>query len=1194
MGLASALTRSAVRSATRPTKPKSSLRKILDDLPEDKKVDIPEDQPEGGVFGFHGTARERAADEDFFDITFGNPNDEFLGQGFYFTINPTRADEYANIRAIKDLGKPLTKNEEYELGLNPIGQGSQREGIHRRSVSDPNRILTTESVLKGQDIEGNSLGSGQQIVKVDLSNIENPFVVRTNKQRLQAKQNIEGLKEQGYDSIIFDDLTDRSQQILVFPEHIDKVKSTLAPLSGRSPAARQTDKLMSTKTEPTEINAEYIRGLDLYHGTTATKLQGGKFKASKEGSIGRGVYATPDTEFSKIYAKGEGGNIHPVKVNIKNPLIVRIKGRFKDYIPARVFEELGVPTKKAYDMADLNAEQFGGDYTTQFKSRAQKQGYDSIAVVNDETNTIQEIVVFDPDKVASKFKPTSTARQTDELLSPKKSLDDATASRDEIRKFYDTPKNLRQKQKPQLEKAAQLLYDEKITKSEWDEIADSIYPPQTITEMPDFPHINRVAATLNENQVEKGIIGKTLESAALAGKRIASRLDINAYDRFKTWVVSLHDGTKKGGPAIGYGQTAKLKNVEFISSEKGALNIARGKTDKGTIARIYGDWVDETPQDVYDFAARELNNPDSEWVQIGMNPYKHSYFYDKRTMEPILTANEVIQVGPLVLAKNVTRGKAADFKFNKGGMMYEQQMNMFQEGGVMLEDEGGAVEETSGNDVPLGGVKEGVADDQPAQLSAGEMVLSEDVVRYHGVEKIMALRDEAKIGYHKMEAMGQLGNSDEATIPTEAIFNPGGMPFSVVDLEYIEMGDDDDEAEVMAMADNEDEPIKAQAGTLVPVQQPAASFSRINPATGLPEITTAPATSVPQVLQPGTPAPITTGSALTPTTLSSLTPTSTPISAPDRPATQQPASLTQLPSAQQFLGGVQSTNFFINEIGQVIQIPVINGKQLFEEPEGFQPHDPTNPVPFDPDLEDSGVTTPDEQPQRQRTVTDREEGGQPDVGPSGFDTTVEGLGLDEPGTISSATVDAVNNATTVTELGLAMAMSGFDIENPRDVANFAKDLENRARVESLFGVKFGSIIGTATKDATKKNQALTSRLSRTLTPEEEDKARLSRWGDRPAFTRRSAVPVTPVQQQRYGPSLVSGAAGTSADTSMGMGFGTSEAESAAAAAGGVGRDDPEAPGVGGFGYLNKGGLISPRLHRKRMKKNNRKGLAAPK
>ena len=80
--------------------------------------------------------------------------------------------------------------------------------------------------------------------------------------------------------------------------------------------------------------------------------------------------------------------------------------------------------------------------------------------------------------------------------------------------------------------------------------------------------------------------------------------------------------------------------------------------------------------------------------------------------------------------------------------MYEQQMEMFQEGGAVLNDEGGEVEEMSGNEVPLGGVKEGVADDQPANLSAGEMVLSEDVVRYHGVEKIMALRDEAKMGYH--------------------------------------------------------------------------------------------------------------------------------------------------------------------------------------------------------------------------------------------------------------------------------------------------------------------------------------------------------------------------------------------------------------------------------------------------------------
>ena len=160
------------------------------------------------------------------------------------------------------------------------------------------------------------------------------------------------------------------------------------------------------ETGPTEeINAEYVRNLDLYHATTATKLIGGKLKASKVGVLGQGVYATPDTEYAGGYAEGEGGNIHPVKANIENPLIVRIKGRFHDYTPARVFEELGVSKEKAFEMAERNNEEHGGDFTTQFKSRARKQGYDSIVLVNDETNTMQEIVVFDPDKIVPKFRP---------------------------------------------------------------------------------------------------------------------------------------------------------------------------------------------------------------------------------------------------------------------------------------------------------------------------------------------------------------------------------------------------------------------------------------------------------------------------------------------------------------------------------------------------------------------------------------------------------------------------------------------------------------------------------------------------------------------------------------------------------------------------------------------------------------------
>jgi hypothetical protein len=308
--------------------------------------------------------------------------------------------------------------------------------------------------------------------------------------------------------------------------------------------------------------------------------------------------------------------------------------------------------------------------------------------------------------------------------------------------------------------------------------------------------------------------------------------------------------------------------------------------------------------------------------------------------------------------------------------MYENQMEMFNRGGVSLKDEGGEIENTSGNDVPLGGTKEGVADDQPANLSAGEMVLSADVVRYHGVERIMALRDEAKIGYSKMKAMGQLGNEEDATIPTEAIFNPGGMPFSVVDLEYIDMEDDVDVAEgTDESASSNSTSIKAQAGTLVPTDVPPTQVFSVNPVTGLPETTTAPAGSIPQVLQP----------APTPTITQSVPSTLSQISQPSTTLPTQPAPVTPLPGIGEFMGGVQGVNNFQNELGQVIQIPVINGQQIYDTPVGFQPFDPANPQPFVPTTPDA--EGPTEEPPA--TVEQRRIGGPSATGPGSFAAGVQ-------------------------------------------------------------------------------------------------------------------------------------------------------------------------------------------------------------
>jgi hypothetical protein len=106
--------------------------------------------------------------------------------------------------------------------------------------------------------------------------------------------------------------------------------------------------------------------------------------------------------------------------------------------------------------------------------------------------------------------------------------------------------------------------------------------------------------------------------------------------------------------------------------------------------------------------------------------------------------------------------------------LFEPVERGFEEGGLM--EEGGMVDEESGNEVPPGSLREEVRDDIPAQLSEGEFVFPADVVRYIGLEKLMMMRQEAKQGLAQMEAMGQMGNGDEAVVEDN-------LPFDMYDLD---------------------------------------------------------------------------------------------------------------------------------------------------------------------------------------------------------------------------------------------------------------------------------------------------------------------------------------------------------------------------------------------------------------------------
>lgn len=134
-----------------------------------------------------------------------------------------------------------------------------------------------------------------------------------------------------------------------------------------------------------------------------------------------------------------------------------------------------------------------------------------------------------------------------------------------------------------------------------------------------------------------------------------------------------------------------------------------------------------------------------------------------------------------------------------------QQMDkLLAEGG--MKDDAGATEPSTGNVVPPGALKNEVADDIDAKLSEGEFVFPADVVRYFGLQKLMKMRDEAKIGLQKMAEIGQVGNADEVANP-EALHGgesaqPAAPDFgSEVDAALAESGSTEQAFAVGGMAD---------------------------------------------------------------------------------------------------------------------------------------------------------------------------------------------------------------------------------------------------------------------------------------------------------------------------------------------------------------------------------------------------------
>ena len=333
------------------------------------------------------------------------------------------------------------------------------------------------------------------------------------------------------------------------------------------------------------------------------------------------------------------------------------------------------------------------------------------------------------------------------------------------------------------------------------------------------------------------------------------------------------------------------------------------------------------------------------------------------------------------------------------GTSVPKQMEMFEEGG--LKDEGGTVDPVSGNDVPPGSTQEEVRDDIPAQLSEGEFVFPADVVRYLGLEFLMKLRQKAKAGLARMEAMGQMGNADEATIPDDAPFNPSqdDLPFSMEDLDM------EDEKEY-----NEGGVVKAQTGTFV---APGQGFPSIPPGIPTPQQQMAgiagfaPSQFQGQELpsfQPTMPTP-------------NYNVPSVPLVQPFKSKVNQGK---QTPTFQNLLGQnpgqYDELREYVNEAGARLQIPFKDGQPIYPIPEGYSYVDPEA-------TKTEEVTTKEVTPQTTQ-VTQQQEGDS-DSDNRVKEENVRNFGVENPTVISlGGQIDKDGSVTKSTEFSLNVRPEG--------------------------------------------------------------------------------------------------------------------------------------------------------------------------
>ena len=413
--------------------------------------------------------------------------------------------------------------------------------------------------------------------------------------------------------------------------------------------------------------------VELVKNKTNAQLFASKMQASKDASpYGAAVFVYPESEYQnmKMFMTEDGS----AGIAIENgDTIVSL---YSD----------GTNPNVTYSLASLAVEE-GGLYSDAFDTQLpyiyQHVGFKVISRLKWDDSQAPSDWDKDTFKVFNNGKPDVVFMVVDPEYFGPYSRDEGyyVETYDEgLRSVRETRRPEQERISPKLKQAVQDRIDRNITATTLNEIFRQegryVKPmqPDMIAPLPDdAKYLNALTKT---NREKAGTPSKEtfwMADVLEDGVRYGSRLDIPSYNSNalskdeRVDVVTVHvsrPNAKAGsaGKRLGYYPTMRLRNGLFAVPEKGASKIALG-ADKNTIATIEGDYVQaDHEQNRLDFI-RFMDDP--AWTQVSMNPERHSFYYDLESQTPVVSFSDAIQVGNLIIAKDVEYDDVDTFSFIK-------------------------------------------------------------------------------------------------------------------------------------------------------------------------------------------------------------------------------------------------------------------------------------------------------------------------------------------------------------------------------------------------------------------------------------------------------------------------------------------------------------------------------------------------